>query len=147
AITASHRFIAPPSSGPLVSGTAHQGHRGRQSGTTGGGSPGFGAKCAHGNGPGAISRRVIDRTRKVALDRRSDWISGGHYPPPAGVTSDRPSSSESGRVDDREELAPGADGLAVLLGHRLHDLTEVIQVVSDPGGQQLTEGHLSERRV
>ena len=38
-------------------------------------------------------------------------------------------------VDNREILAPGSDGDRILLGHRLDDLTDVIQIVYDPGGQ------------
>jgi len=33
--------------------------------------------------------------------------------------------------------APGADGLAVLVGHDSRDLMEVGQVVGRPGGQEL----------
>ena len=48
----------------------------------------------------------------------------------------------SGRIDDGKELAPRADRLGVLLGHRLDDLTEVIQIVHHPRGEELAERHL-----
>jgi hypothetical protein len=42
-------------------------------------------------------------------------------------------ATDSRGVDDGEELSPRANGILVLLGHRLDDLVEVIQVVHDPG--------------
>ena len=49
--------------------------------------------------------------------------------------------------DDAKIGAPGADFIAVLPGHHPRDLGDVIEVVSDPGGQQLPQRHGSERRV
>jgi hypothetical protein len=48
----------------------------------------------------------------------------------------------SGRVDDWKELAPGTDRLGVLLGHRLDDLPQVVQIVHYPRGEELAERHL-----
>ena len=44
-------------------------------------------------------------------------------------------------VDDGKELAPRANCLRVLLGHRLDDLTEVVEIVHHPRGEALPEGH------
>src|SRR5205807_5698421 len=45
-------------------------------------------------------------------------------------------------VDDGKELAPRANCLRVLLGHRLDDLTEVVEIVDHPRGEELPERHL-----
>jgi hypothetical protein len=50
----------------------------------------------------------------------------------------------SGGVDDRKEFAPWADRPAVLLGHRRDDLTQVVQIVYHPRGEELAERHLPE---
>ena len=101
--------------------------------------------------------------RAVRRDRRSS-ATGTHGPrrrhPLCEVTSLRwrPGRLVVGRrrrrvlpalgcVDDGKELAPRADGLAVLLGHGLDRLTQMVQVVHDPGREQLAQRDGSEGRV
>src|SRR5260370_10278149 len=44
-------------------------------------------------------------------------------------------------IDDGKELAPRAHRLRVLLGHRIDDLTEVVEIVPHPRGEELPERH------
>ena len=46
-------------------------------------------------------------------------------------------SAVAGALQHAEVDAPGADGLAILVGHDARDLMEVGEIVDGPGGEEL----------
>jgi hypothetical protein len=59
------------------------------------------------------------------------------------VTAVRSAESMSLGVDNGKIRTPGTDGLRVLLCHRLDDLTDVIEIVNYPRGEELVKSHFS----
>lgn len=55
------------------------------------------------------------------------------------------SGAVGGAFEDAEEIAPGADGDAILMSHNPRDLVEMSQIVSGPGGQELGQSDYTER--
>jgi hypothetical protein len=53
----------------------------------------------------------------------------------------------AGAVEDAEVVAPGADGLAILVGEDAGELMEMREVVDGPGGEELGESDDAEGRM
>src|SRR5574341_2177728 len=54
--------------------------------------------------------------------------------------------SQDGPRQDAQIGAPRANGFRVLVGHALHNLADMVQVVDHPGRKELAQGDRSQRR-
>src|SRR5262245_28302927 len=72
------------------------------------------------------------------------WASALAATRPPSVTGNSVRTEFVSTVQDPQVLLPGADGGVAALAHHADDLPDVVQVVDDPGGEELGQRHGTE---